>query len=312
MTNLPRVRIYIKSDFEPDFLAVNDGLQLCLFMPHAHNALKPRIQRALDLYRKAIGKDTLGFYGDLDGQWQTLDTEGWQLIYQRIHDGDVSHLQLLGAATTSDPYSESHRYKFHYVGYALDRPPEDLHWPNAVSALQLTFPTEFLEAQGPERFRALAIEIASALPFSSGQAGLSFNGEPLASVVRDEVKALSSRHPAMDVPNLDDVARDLGTRVRAPAWMNFLGPPVLQELGGVEGLRSRLHSPGTTVQALGPDRAVVTLGPWPEAGDAEQGQTLPAYRELARVLEPWLYQGSGPEDCDFFTMTRRWQRRFLD
>ncbi|WP_367303484.1 DUF3396 domain-containing protein [Corallococcus exiguus] len=290
---------------------MNDGLQLCLFLPHAHNALKPRIQRALDLYREAIGKDALGLYGDLDGQWQTLDTEGWQLIHHWLHDGDVCRLHVLGAATTSDAYSESHRYEFHYVGYALDR-PEDLHWPNAVSALRLTFPTEFLEAQGPERFRALAIEIASVLPFGSGQAGLTFNGEPLASVVREEVKALSFRHPAMDVPSLDDVARDLGTRVRAPAWMNFLGPPVLHELGGVEGLRSRLHSPDTTVQALGPDRAVVTLGPWPEAGDTEQGQTLPAYRELARVLEPWLYEGPGPEDPHFFTMTRRWQRRFLD
>ncbi|WP_216671911.1 DUF3396 domain-containing protein [Corallococcus exiguus] len=290
---------------------MNDGLQLCLFMPHAHNALKPRIQRALDLYREAIGKDALGFYGDLDGQWQTLGTEGWQLIHHRLHDEDVCYLSVLGAAT-SDAYSESHRYSFHYVGYALDRPSEDLRWPDAVSALQLTFPTEFLEAQGPERFRALAVEIASALPFGSGQAGLSFNGEPLASVVRDEVKALSFRHPAMDVPSLDDVARDLGTRVRASAWMNFLGPPVLHELGGVEGLRSRLHSPDTTVQALGPDRAVVTLGPWPEAGDTEQGQTLPAYRELARVLEPWLYQEARSEDSDFFTMTRRWHRRFLD
>jgi hypothetical protein len=59
------------------------------------------------------------------------------------------------------------------------------------------------------------------------------------------------------------------------------------------------------------ERAVVTLGEWPEAGDVEQGLTLPAYRELARVLEPWLYEGHQlnsdfpPEDL------RRWERRFL-
>jgi hypothetical protein len=79
----------------------------------------------------------------------------------------------------------------------------------------------------------------------------------------------------------------------------------------VEVLRSRLRSPGTTVQQLEGGRAVVTLGEWPEAGDTEQGRTLPAYRELARVLEPWLYQGRElldfpPEDM------RRWERRFLD
>jgi hypothetical protein len=31
-------------------------------------------------------------------------------------------------------------------------------------------------------------------------------------------------------------------------------------------------------------------GEWPEAGDLEHGHTLPAYRELARVLEPWSYR----------------------
>ncbi|MBN8465184.1 DUF3396 domain-containing protein [Corallococcus exiguus] len=284
---------------------MRDGLQLCLFIQHEHNALKHHIQRALDLYLDAVGKEALGLYSDLDGQWQPLDAESWRLIHHWLHDGDGTSIHLLSAATTP------HQYGFHYLGYALDQ-PEELYWPDSVSALLMTFPSEFLEAQGPERFRALALELTSTLPFSSGQAGLSFNGVPQSSVVRDQVKALSFRHPAMDVLDFDDVARDLGTRVRAPAWMNFLGPPVLHELGGVDGLRSRLHSPDTTVQALGPDRAVVTLGPWPEAGDTEQGQTLPAYRELARVLEPWLYQEARSEDSDFFTMTRRWQRRFLD
>ncbi|HLM43445.1 MAG TPA: type VI immunity family protein, partial [Myxococcaceae bacterium] len=77
--------------------------------------------------------------------------------------------------------------------------------------------------------------------------------------------------------------------------------PVLGELGGAAGLRARLHSPGTTVQELEGERVVVTLGPSPDAGDTEQGRTLPAYRELARVLEPWLYLTSS-----------QWERRFLD
>jgi hypothetical protein len=57
----------------------------------------------------------------------------------------------------------------------------------------------------------------------------------------------------------------------------------------------------------------VTLGTWPEAGDLAQGRDLPAYRELARVLEPWLfgctnYRWSGYTHEE----TRRWWRRFLD
>jgi hypothetical protein len=103
----------------------------------------------------------------------------------------------------------------------------------------------------------------------------------------------------------------LGTRLWGVQWLTFLGQPVLGELGGAAGLRARLHEPGTTVQEMEGERAVVTLGKWPEAGDTEQGQVLPAYRELARVLEPWLYQEERvlhfrPEQ------ERRWVRRFLD
>ena len=64
---------------------------------------------------------------------------------------------------------------------------------------------------------------------------------------------------------------------------------------------------------MGAGRAVVTLGEWPESGDLEQGNTLPAYRELARVLEPWLYQSPPvpawrlPDEAQY-----RWERRFLE
>jgi Protein of unknown function (DUF3396) len=58
-------------------------------------------------------------------------------------------------------------------------------------------------------------------------------------------------------------------------------------------------------------RVVVTVGPEPEAG--EDGRMPPAYRELARVLEPWLFHEKYLPDS---TLTadelRRWERRLLD
>jgi hypothetical protein len=94
--------------------------------------------------------------------------------------------------------------------------------------------------------------------------------------------------------------------------MNFLGQPVLGALGGAQGLRERLRSPGTTVQELEGDKVLVTLGEWPEAGDTECGDVLPAYRELARVLEPWLYHPRGRMLHRSEEEKRRWERRFLD
>jgi hypothetical protein len=53
------------------------------------------------------------------------------------------------------------------------------------------------------------------------------------------------------------------------------------------------------------------LGQGPEAGDTQSNRTLPAYRELARVLSPWLYHSQRwayfPEDIHAL-----WERRFLD
>ncbi|NOK17440.1 DUF3396 domain-containing protein [Corallococcus carmarthensis] len=301
---IPRIRLSVK-DWEGELLVAQDGLEFCFYMQQSHDTLRAGVRQALDLYLKVMGKESLNSAPDSDGYWQPLDAAAWSAIHQKLHNPLWASVALAGQDRTGD------RFGFEYRGHAFSH-PDDFRGPDAVSALRVSFPTKILEAHGPERIRGWALEMAQPLPFSYGHAGLCFNGYPTASTVRDEAKRLAFRHPAMDVINLDDVARDLGTHVRAPAWMNFLGPPVLNELGGTDALRSRLHSPGTTVQAIGQDRAVVTLGPYPEAGDTEQGQTLPAYRELARVLEPWLYQTSGPEDSDLFDSTRRWQRRFLD
>jgi hypothetical protein len=44
----------------------------------------------------------------------------------------------------------------------------------------------------------------------------------------------------------------------------------------------------------------------------ERGDVLPAYRELARVLEPWLYSRHVRMLRRSEEETRRWERRFLD
>ncbi|WP_239470732.1 DUF3396 domain-containing protein [Archangium violaceum] len=180
-----------------------------------------------------------------------------------------------------------------------------------VSLVSFSWPTEYLEEHGPGKMRELAMELSSPLPFSSGHAGLAFYSP---NTFCDSMKGIHEecfRHPGMDVSH---GIRELGTRVDGVHWLNFLGQPVLGELGGAAGLRARLHSPGTTVQEMEEQRAVVTLGQWPEAGDLTRGQDLPAYRELARVLEPWLYECPSYYDFDDASHeeTLRWWRRFLD
>jgi len=127
-----------------------------------------------------------------------------------------------------------------------------------------------------------------------------------------EIQKHCFRYPGLSIIDLDFLSGKLGTRINTVSWLTFLGPPVLGELGGAEGLRSVLKTPDTTVEAVDPERVVVTLGEWPEAGDTQEGQFLPGYRELARILEPWHHHRDHRLAGLTLEDTRRWEDRFLD
>lgn len=294
----PRVRVH---GWYGD--VVREGLSLCFYMRLPHDEVKEAVWRSLEIYQRVLGPRALDSYADYEGEWQSLDEAGWA----------VARNELLGdrGAIVCLSNSEKH-YRFEYWG-RLNHHPTFGPYPDAVRALEFWLSTEYLEEHGPGRVRELAMELAAALPFASGHAGLAFHAWLDVAGVDTEITKWCFRHHGLDIIPLDSLSLNLGTKVRAPSWLTFLGQPVLGELGGASGLRARLRSEGTTVQEMEGERAVVTLGPWPEAGDTEQGQTLPAYRELARVLEPWLYFRKYPPD--FYappTWHDRWERRFLD
>lgn len=258
----------------------------------------------LDTYLRGVGAQTLQCYLDEQGWWQDLDEASWELARRRLIDRQWMYVDLLGEHGDD-------LYRFKYLG----KSPDEFIWPGGtgkVCALNIWLPTSYLEEHGPGRIRELSLELGAALPFCSGHAGLSFHCNLQVLGVEKKVREYCFRYPGLDIPDMNHLSLKLGTRLRGPAWLNFLGPPVLGELGGAAGLRARLSSPGTTVQELDEERAVVTLGPWPEAGDTEQGQQLPAYRELARILEPWLYREEPHPSVEMPESTRRWERRFLD
>jgi len=289
--HLPRIRICAKSGH----LLMRDGLSLTFYMRHPHPRIAAAVTRSMDAYLRAVGPDALSLYADQDGYWQNLDDASWANIRRE----ELQHPRC-GSIHLLDGAANELRYCFNYRGRKLEPLPWEKDASGHVSKVSFWLPTEYLEQHGPGRVRELALELAAPLPFSSGHAGLSFNGG-VPSGAEEQLNELSMRYPGMDLPGQGLHSMELGTRVNGVHWLNFLGQPVLGELGGAAGLRARLHSPGTTVQELEGERVVVTLGPSPDAGDTEQGRTLPAYRELARVLEPWLYLTGS-----------QWERRFLD
>ncbi|WNG40933.1 DUF3396 domain-containing protein [Archangium violaceum] len=274
-------------------------------MRRSHKEIAQGVIRSLETYVRAVGPQALGWYGDEEGDWQELDTAGWDHIWRELRERNGLIVEL------RDTPSGAGQYGFDYYGKSLDT-PFFRNNPGAVCAVSFWLPPEYLEKHGPIRVRELALELAAPLPFNSGHASLAFNALMELLGVSTELRPWCFRYPGMDVPDLSAHSMSIGTRIQGAYWLTFLGQPVLGELGGITGLRSRLSSPDISVQDMGEERALVTLGTWPDAGDTEQGHALPLHRELARVLEPWLHQRRIPWNGFTQEDMRRWERRFLD
>ena len=300
----PRIRVPLLVEDEL-VTVLRESVSLTFYMHCNHEAVAPSVMRSLEIYLRVIGQDSLGWYRGKDGSWRELDSAGWALTHEEIRGARFANVDLRGR-------TESLSYSFSYRGKELEDPLSKQWGYDPTSAVSFWLPTEFLEEHGPGRVRELALELGAELPFNSGQAGLSLHMMSWLSSSMPTIRETGARYPGMDLPDMETLSSMLGTKVRGPSWLTFLGQPVLGELGGPSGLRSRLHSPGMTVQEMARDRVVVSLGEWPEAGDLERGDTLPHYRELARVLEPWLFTNPGPWGGFREAEVRRWERRFLD
>jgi hypothetical protein len=297
----PRVRIETKDGYT----RIREGLSLTFYLPPMHPEYAEDVLRALDIYLRHVGPDALGLYADMEGYMQPLNAAGWEVTRRELRERTHPVVIL------EEKNPAGARYAFHYKGSDKEFIAR-ANKPDAMCEAIFCLPTEHLEEHGPGRVRDLAIELATLLPVCSGFCGLSFNGElDLAGMAR-KLWPYWKRYPGIDIPDDCGHSEDIGQRIRGPHWVNFIGQPVLGELGGALGLREQVRSPGTTVEELPDNKAVITLGAWPEAGDLEKGEVLPAYRELARVLEPWLYHRPLAMLDKPLEETRRWGRRFLD
>lgn len=302
----PYPRIRLDGSFEGQRLALlRECVTLAFYMRRSHGEVHAGILHALETYLHAVGPRALGWYVDTEGEWKELDEAGHASVRQRLIHPRGATLELAGAPDDLTGYGLTYRGRPLDVSSSPDARDE-------VCMVTFSLPTEHLERVGAEAVRALALKLGEGLPFDSGHMGLALQFPGWTHDNTPLLRDSGLRYPGLDIPERS-LALHLGTRVKGAHWLTFLGQPVLGPLGGVGGLRARLRSPDTTVEALGEGRAVISLGPRPEAGDRERGLLLPAYRELARLLEPWLYT---EQRCPWGNLSpeelRRWERRFLD
>jgi hypothetical protein len=296
----PRIRLNSQGERGPR-LYIRESLSLTFYMRRSHQEAVHDVLRALEVFRRSVKPDALAWYADsTSGDWEEFDSQGQLHVRRELLEWPAAQVWLRESPSVTTGY------EFLYKGHLLEGQAETV-----TSAVSFLLPTEALEEGGPERTRELALVLARQLPFDSGHGGLCFNFPEGIVGTTEAIRELAFRYPGLDIPGLHFDSLDLGRRINGVHWLNFLGPPVLEALSGSDALRARLHTAGTTVQDLERGCALVTLGPWPEAGDLEQGRDLPGHQELARVLEPWLYLERANWGGFSDEEVRRWERRFL-
>jgi len=277
---------------------------MCFYMQHPNERIAPAVVRALDLFLERIHPYQIECYVG-DGQTEPFDAAAWVKLREEILNPEPEMSAFLILEGKSNRADDLH---VDYRGLRVIPLP----WPDRkddVSVLYLRLPTEYLEEQGPERVRALALDLAAELPFNSGYVDFVLCADT--GEFHEAIELIRSRYPGVHLASNEADLR-MNTWVDGVHWMNFLGQPVLGKLGGVAELRERLALPGISLQEMSGDRVLITLGEQPETGDVEAGHTLPLHRALARLLEPHLHHRTRrlgpmrPEDM------LRWERRFLD
>ncbi|HZH15413.1 MAG TPA: type VI immunity family protein [Archangium sp.] len=297
----PRLRYYDKDGC----LGASDALLMCFYLPHPNERIASAVIRAVELYRERIQPYQLVRNDTGDGQIEPLDEPSWERTRRstlEAEPGGSGSLRLLGRTRRVDELLVDYR------GLS----PVPLPWPERkddVCVLYLRLPTEYLEERGPEHVHALALELAAELPFSSGYVDFVLCASLLREVAALEL--IRPRYPGVHLTS-SGATMHVGTRVEGVHWMNFLGQPVLGELGGVAHLRERLALPGLSLQELSGERVLITLGARPEVGEAEADQRLAPHRALARVLEPCLYRRKSMFGRPVPEALLHWDRRFLE
>jgi Protein of unknown function (DUF3396) len=167
-------------------------------------------------------------------------------------------------------------------------------------------------------FVDLAARWSERLPFVHGYAGLALN-QPDAPGKRQsqssEVWALARRYPGFEVEDCGGTVLVAQSAIKSINWLTLLGTVFVDRLGGVAALRTKL--PEAIVFHELPDGRglLIQAGPAPAAGDAERGDRLLLYGEVARALRSIRlveHPAFGPEECGSFGPrgTAEWLRRF--
>ncbi|MCC6522670.1 MAG: DUF3396 domain-containing protein [Polyangiaceae bacterium] len=215
-------------------------------------------ERAAEYPRRALGRDVGG--EERKVMW---------VAYGGDHRHEANGWKFKGSL--QDRFAAAHRLDF-----------ASATWPVGPAA-----PT-------PEELVALALDWARRLPVRYGYAGYSLGvSEEHKQLTAKTVYDLAMRFQGLEIHDPLCTALCCETQLKSVNWLTLVSNemltprytgPLIGHVGGMDVLRANL-SPEIVLHPIR-DGVLIQAGPEPLLGDVNRGETLPLYREVAKVLKP--------------------------
>jgi hypothetical protein len=188
------------------------------------------------------------------------------------------------------------------------------------TAIRIYLPLEWFSANSNEGLFGFLLELLADFPLQAGYIGYSFlYNDNFESDTEPYFFSWLRRHPGILEPAFSHSIvsqhglTDLG-------WVTLLGESFVDRLGGAEFLRrATAHIEGVRYLDLPSGGFGIQLGDKPRLGDVANGDTMPDYQALGKVLAPLrnrlaLHKGmavAGFDDNQFPGLREMWIDRFF-
>jgi hypothetical protein len=199
-------------------------------------------------------------------------------------------------------------YAAHFKGSNLE---DSEYTPNETNLLMLEFPPTIFDLKSPAEIFDFVVRTADRIEFNSGLCGYAFQHPVMVldSEAHEAIAKVAMRYRGFDI-SYDDIRDDLKDRVCNVSWINLLGKPLVNRLGGLNKLRGQLAA-GTSLVEVEHGALVIT-SERPPLGDVNRrAPDLQPLKDFAKVTKPLRvkvdYLGSDDE-----SFAGRWLSRLDD
>lgn len=297
------------------------GFQMQVYLRGGHlNARRHAVVDALSRFAAAAGPNITHVQKHMASRLSRMPAEGPEALLHAEVDAIDPETELYG------PHLTDGQTPPRWQAAALLQPERAL--PCDLSVAHLAMPATLAREDPDDLIARLAAWCAVVQPLH-GTAGLA----PIYEIGMqqrhpDETWPLLSRFTGLDYMNAFTLAARGTDQIQGVNWLTCLGGPILNELGGPEGLTDRLRQaqdglaredadlPGLHPYAGG---VLIRAGTWPQLGDRNAGGPPRSYMIVAAALRDLLFTAYPnkptqlirvPRPLDAHAETLRWITRF--